>query len=700
MSTPAINYYPVSPSDLPKNLTKLPSSYMIKASLAILAILVFFVLYACLVLFLGYLFYLAVTYPMPSINRLSLLAKLGAVLGSSMLFAFTLKFIFKLKNHIPENRIQLQKADHPTLWNFVAKVCAETGAPKPKHIYVDPDVNAYVRYTNSWLSLFLPVKKELTIGLGLVSCVNLSEFKAIIAHEFGHFAQSSMKIGSYIMTANTIIFDMIHNRDKWDDLLDKWRSSDLRLSAAAWVITPIIWIIRQILAIFYKFLNIMYSSLSREMEFNADKVAVSTTGSEAIVSALWKLDPGSENWSKTMGHAHNASQKKMFAKNLYSHNLNALKLSEPAQIDKINQLPENVLGGRRFFNDSNNSKAHMYASHPANDLREKNAKSPYIECKIDESSPWVLFDNDEVLQEEMTLMIYQKYFNSDPSGDVLDFESFDEFIVGEQLGEAIFEEYHNSFDDRFLIIPDDFGSQESSIDADASMSLETLKSQLGAKMNSLNELKKQFEQVSQVAEGIENSMSYKGTTYNKKNIDELYGILNEEYSNFLAQGFLQWDKNFCKHLINQSKLNNCESKILDLLQQHKRITNIYQQINEKRNSLYSELEHLQNKPDLMETELNMFGIHMTSTVLEFNQLLDTLDELKFIPLPNIDSIQELKEAIVKDGKFIKEKGPIFQNGNIQKVIECLNTTIGNLHRIDRKSISNLLMEADNMDDHS
>lgn len=264
MSAPAINYYPVSPTDLPKNLTKLPSSYMIKASLAILAIVVFFVLYVCLVVALGYLCYWAVTYPMSSLNKISLLAKLGAILGSFMLFAFTLKFIFKLKNHTPENRIQLQKKDHPTLWDFVIKICDETGAPKPKSIYVDPDVNAYVRYTNSWLSLFLPVKKELTIGLGLVSCVNLSEFKAIIAHEFGHFAQSSMKIGSYIMTANTIIYDMIYERDKWDDLLDKWRASDIRLSAAAWIITPIIWIIRQVLALFYKFLNIMYSSLSEK----------------------------------------------------------------------------------------------------------------------------------------------------------------------------------------------------------------------------------------------------------------------------------------------------------------------------------------------------------------------------------------------------------------------------------------------------
>ena len=214
-----------------------------------------------------------------------------------MLFIFTLKFIFKLKNHKPSNRIKLNKKEHADLWRFVDQICAETGAPKPKSIYIDPDVNAYVSYSNTWLSLILPVKKNLTIGLGLVSCLNLSEFKAVVSHEFGHFAQSTMKVGSYIMSANTIIHDMIFDRDRWDNILDDWRASDIRISFAAWIITPIIWVIRQVLNLFYQFLNVMYSSLSREMEFNADKVAASTSGSDAIISALWKLDDGAINWN-------------------------------------------------------------------------------------------------------------------------------------------------------------------------------------------------------------------------------------------------------------------------------------------------------------------------------------------------------------------------------------------------------------------
>ena len=78
-----------------------------------------------------------------------------------------------------------------------------------------------------------------------------------------------------------VITDMIYNRDKWDDFLEQWRNSDIRLSFAAWIITPLIWIIRNVLKLFYLLLNRMNSLLSLEMEFNADKVAVKVAGSES-----------------------------------------------------------------------------------------------------------------------------------------------------------------------------------------------------------------------------------------------------------------------------------------------------------------------------------------------------------------------------------------------------------------------------------
>lgn len=82
---------------------------------------------------------------MGDVNKLTLLLKFGAIAGSIMLFILTLKFIFQLKNHKAKNRIKLKKKDHLKLWDFVNKICQETGAPKPKNILVDPDVNLILK---------------------------------------------------------------------------------------------------------------------------------------------------------------------------------------------------------------------------------------------------------------------------------------------------------------------------------------------------------------------------------------------------------------------------------------------------------------------------------------------------------------------------------------------------------------------------
>ncbi|NHN27072.1 hypothetical protein FIA58_015415 [Flavobacterium jejuense] len=154
------------PDHFPKDLTQLSKSYIFKATIAILSILLFFTLYVLLIASLFYLVFLAFTYQIEHINKLTILIKLGAIAGSVMLALFTLKFVFKLKNHKPDNRVKLDKRENEELFAFIDEICKSTGAPKPKNIYVDPDVNAYVSYTNVWLSLFLPTRKELTLGLG------------------------------------------------------------------------------------------------------------------------------------------------------------------------------------------------------------------------------------------------------------------------------------------------------------------------------------------------------------------------------------------------------------------------------------------------------------------------------------------------------------------------------------------------------
>lgn len=686
-------YYPLSPTDIPKKLTGLTSSYQLRAFLAVLAIILFFVLYATMVLALGYLAYFAVIYDMGQVNKLTIILKVGAIAGAVMLFIFTLKFIFKLKNHKFENRIKLDKNEHPELWAFIYEICDETGAPKPKSIYVDPDVNAYVAYSNMWLSLFLPVRKELTIGMGLTDCLTLSEFKAVISHEFGHFAQRSMKIGSYIISANTIIHDMIFERDKWDDILDQWRASDLRLSAAAWVITPIIWIIRQILNLFYQFLNIMYSSLSREMEFNADKVAVSTTGSEAIISALWKLDDGSNNWNSTLNYAYLASQKKIFVKNLYVHNALAIDRGSEKQENLLNQLPKDKRGGKHYFSVSEASKVGMYASHPPNDKRENNAKVPYVNCDADERSPWLLFGNKVELQEKMTLLLYKQYFDKVPA-DHKAVHTFEEFIKTETQGTELLEEYGNSFQNRFMHIAElsELKNQASKIESSSEAVLDTLKSELKDLMKPVEEIESLMLKAQQIAQGtsVEKSFSFKGIEYDKKNLENGYTFLMTQREAIFNEDFKKWDTSFCAFHYALAEKAGKTTALINLYMQHDALSKLYKKISGIKNTIYEAVNKIQEREDVTEAQLHSLTQNVKQMADGINDELKALEKIPFIPMSNIDTIQELKEAVVEGGIFKREHGKIFENGGFSTIMTNIENAIVNCQRIDQKSIGAIL----------
>lgn len=685
MKTPL---YPPSPKNIPPNLTSLTPTYQFKTILAIIAIIVFFVLYFVLIAACIIAVYFTITYSMVRINYLTIILKVCAITGSIMLLAFTLKFLFKLKNPKRPNRVLLEKSKNPKLWQFLQKICKETGAPEPKNIYIDPDVNAYVMYSNVWLSLILPVQKEITIGLGLIDCLNLSEFKAVISHEFGHFAQSSMKIGSYIMSANTIIHDMIYSRDKWDELFEQWKGSDI-FGLGAWIIAPIVWIIRQILGLFYQFLNFMYSSLTREMEFNADKFSVRTSGSNAIITALWKLENGTEKWQKTISHAYLAAQKKIYTNNLYIHNQLALQRSNAEQTERFNALPNDSRGGKRFFLSSENSKVGMYATHPPNDKREENAKQPYILCEEDTRSPWLLFGNKEAIQEKMTNVVYEQYIKRNPK-EFSPIEEFEVFIGEEFKGKDLLAEYQDTFKDRFLQIPPiDSLIEETET---ATHNLPQLKEELSELMQPLQKIDKLMEKATEISAGTtkDKSFEFKGQKYTKKTLGEGIQSLVTAKEKILNENFQEWDKKFLTFHLALAQKAGKDQDLIDLYRQHQTITEIYQYIVKLKNSGIRHITELQWQAE----ENNVFVTGMKEDYNDFlltiNDRMDLLNEITFVPRPNINTVQELREAITENGTF--KRGPMlrFDTGGVEKWLETIDLAIIHCQRIDQKNLSVIL----------
>lgn len=450
-----MNYYPEGPKNIPTEISKIPISYAARVLLVLLAIIAFIFIYSAMLAGSAYLVYISIIYNVVKITKLTLLLKIGSIATSVMLFLFIIKFIFKQHRQDNSMMIELKEKDYPELFSFIRILAQDVGAPFPKKIFASPDVNAAVFYNSSILSLFLPVRKNLLIGLSLVNSLNLSEFKAVLAHEFGHFSQSSMKLGNYVYVANKILHTMVYDRDKWDNILNKWCNQELRIAIFGWILKGIVTPLRAFLSFFYGFINRLNSSLSRQMEFNADLEAVKITGSEAIINALYKLKLANEAFSFVASHLYQASHHDLFTDDfLYHHSWAKTFLMKQKKIaSEIPEIPFDAF----LFNDEKDVAVGMYAHHPSDYDRERNAKKNYIKGNIDERSPWILFGNSASLRKEMSKRMYDGYEGIKIEGQMQPAEKVQEFIADEVSETTYNEKYRGIYDERFIT---EFTSEE------------------------------------------------------------------------------------------------------------------------------------------------------------------------------------------------------------------------------------------------
>lgn len=412
--------YPPSPSDVPAELRTPTRDYKVRVVLVLISLIVFLIIYLGLIAASAYLIYFSLDGPFSSNKYRKSYGFLDILftLTSCMLFLFFAKGLFKRSKPDTSRLIEVTENDQPKLFAFVRALCKEAGTPMPRAIYLSHEVNAAVFYPRSLLSFILPVRKNLLVGLGLLNLLNVSELKAVLSHEFGHFAQSSMKLGQYVYVFNQAIADMVVSRDFWDSLLAKWRSIDVRLSFPAWILTGIVWLLRRFLTLLFNMINIAGLSLSRQMEFNADLCAVSLTGSDALISGLWKTERGNLAMRKALFRLHSLSEHQKFSDDIFFH-----QSVELARIDKllddqeektpyIQSLRQSYHYGRNVhFLEGKTAQPSMWSTHPTNREREVNAKRIYVEVPPVGHSAWSLLESKKRLRKRLTVAAYQELLN-------------------------------------------------------------------------------------------------------------------------------------------------------------------------------------------------------------------------------------------------------------------------------------------------
>jgi Zn-dependent protease with chaperone function len=197
---------------------------------------------------------------------------------------FMVKPIFARPAKQPKSR-SLDRATEPLLFDFVDRICQSVGAPVPKRIDVNGDVNASASFRNGWWSLLTPNDLVLTIGMPLAAGLSTRELGGVLAHEFGHFSQGAgMRLSYMIRSINFWFLRVVYQRDRADEWLKNTAAAvDLRFSIVLYLAMACVWLSRRILWVLMLIGNAVSSFLMRQMEFDADQYEIRLGGSETFV---------------------------------------------------------------------------------------------------------------------------------------------------------------------------------------------------------------------------------------------------------------------------------------------------------------------------------------------------------------------------------------------------------------------------------
>lgn len=158
---------------------------------------------------------------------------------------------------------RLTALKQPRLFAEVGQIARAVRQAMPAEVYLAPDVNAWVAQRGGIMGF--GSRRVMAVGLPLLQILNVSELRAVLAHEFGHYYGGDTRLGPWVYKTRQAIIRTVQSLQRTSELL-------------------------QMLFVGYAklFLRVTHA-VSRQQEFSADALAARTVGKQASVSGLQKV---------------------------------------------------------------------------------------------------------------------------------------------------------------------------------------------------------------------------------------------------------------------------------------------------------------------------------------------------------------------------------------------------------------------------
>jgi Zn-dependent protease with chaperone function len=282
------------------------------------------------------------------------------------------------------------------LYAFVDRIAEAVGAPVPKRITVDCEVNASAGL--GWgPGGFFGNELTLTLGLPLFAGLSTRQLSGVIAHELGHFTQGAGMRASYVVRSiNHWFARVVYERDGWDETL--FRTCRERIAPILVLAALFVGLTRGVLWVLMAVGHVLSCFLTRQMEYDADRCMARVAGFETFEEIARRLAIWEASSQVTLSAAPRWWRNARFPDDL------------PSLIMSTSQrIPKKV--HREIQKDLNKSRTGLFDTHPCLKDRMANVAREATDgvFRLDEPAT-VLLDDYSKLAMEATLSLHRAVF--------------------------------------------------------------------------------------------------------------------------------------------------------------------------------------------------------------------------------------------------------------------------------------------------
>ena len=181
---------------------------------------------------------------------------------------------FRFRAKLPSKFRSIETHEYPTLFAIINEVTDNLHLSPIERVYISPDAIAAVFIQPQLRNLLFEPKRNLVIGMGFLTQMDDDEIRAVLYHEFGHYVQAEMKSSLSVYTVGQFSQSFVSIKD-----IKKESTWQQQLKVQLLLFTYYtIWFCNRI--------NKAYSQLAKQMEYDADDVAVKYVGAVTLQKAL------------------------------------------------------------------------------------------------------------------------------------------------------------------------------------------------------------------------------------------------------------------------------------------------------------------------------------------------------------------------------------------------------------------------------